>query len=61
MKYILINNLGSKQSLLMKFGRFIPYYIRKKNIKKFYKNCNLKTSSRSFCSSQELKETVRKL
>ena len=25
-KYILLNNLGSKHSLLMKFGQFMAYY-----------------------------------
>ena len=44
-KYILLNNLGSKHTLLMKFGQFMSYYERKKIIKKFYKNCNLKTFS----------------
>ena len=33
----------------MKFGQFISYYKRKKVIKFFCKNCNLKTSSWSFC------------
>ena len=28
-KYILLNNLGSKCSLLMKFGQFISYYKKK--------------------------------
>ena len=31
-KYILQNNLGSKHSLLMKFGQFMSYYKRKKII-----------------------------
>ena len=26
MKHILLNNLGSKHSLVMKFGRFMPYH-----------------------------------
>ena len=25
-KYILVNNLGSKRSLVMKFGQFLQYY-----------------------------------
>ena len=33
------------------------YYKRKKIIKKFYKNCDLKTSSRSFCVCKELSTT----
>ena len=41
-KYILLSNLGSKHSLLMKFGLFISYYKRKKFMKKLYKNCDLK-------------------
>ena len=52
-KYILLNNLGSKHSQLTKFGQFI-YYKRKKNIKKFYKNCDLKTRSRPYCACKEL-------
>ena len=32
----------------MKFGQFMSYYKRKNIIKKFYKNCGLKTSSRPF-------------
>ena len=38
-KYISRNNLGSKHSLLMKFGQFMSYYERKNFIKKFCKNC----------------------
>ena len=56
-KYILLNNLGSKHSLLMKFGQFMSYYKRKKIIKKFYKNCNLETSSRPFYVYKELSTT----
>ena len=41
-KYISLNNLGSKYSLLMKFGQFLPHYKRKNFIKKYYKNCGLK-------------------
>ena len=44
-------------SLLMKFGQFISYHIRKNFIKKFYKNCSLKTSSRLFCVCKELSTT----
>ena len=33
-----LNNLGSKYSLLMKFGQFMSYYKRKIFIEKFYKN-----------------------
>ena len=52
-KYILTYNLGSKYSLLMKFGHLMSYYKRKKIIKIFCKNCNLKTSSRSFFVCKE--------
>ena len=53
----LLNNLGSKHSLLMKFGQFMSDYKRKNFIKKFYKNCDLKTSSRFFCVCKELSTT----
>ena len=52
-KYILVNNLGSKQNLVMKIGQFVYYCKRKKFIKKLYKNWNLKTSSRSFYVCQD--------
>ena len=29
-KYILLNNLGNKHTLLMRFGQFMSYYERKK-------------------------------
>ena len=45
-------NLGSKHNLLVKFGQFMPYYKRKRFIKKLYKNCDLKTSRRPFCVSK---------
>ena len=50
----LLKNLRSKHNLLLKFGQFILYYKRKKIIKKFYRTCDLKTSSRSFCVFKEL-------
>ena len=53
-KFILLNNLGSKHGQLMKFGQFISYYKRKNVVKKFLKNCHLKTSSRPFCVCKEL-------
>ena len=37
-------------SLLMKSGQFMSYYKRKNFIKKFHKNCDMKSSSRSFCA-----------
>ena len=51
------NNLGSKHSLLMKFGKFMSYYKSKKFIRKFYKNFDLKTSPRSFCVWKKLGTT----
>ena len=37
----------------MKFGQPMSYYKRKNSIKKFNKNCEMETSSRPFCDSQE--------
>ena len=50
---ILSNNLGSKHSLVMKFGQFMKYYKIKFFIEKFYEKCGLETSSRSFLIFQE--------
>ena len=41
----------------MKFGQFISYYKRKKFMKKFCKNCDLKTSSWHFFVRKELSIT----
>ena len=41
----------------MKFGQFMSYCQRQKFMKKFYKNCDLKTSSRPFCVCKELSIT----
>ena len=41
-KYILLNNLSRKYSLLMKFGQFVQFYKRKVFLKKFYKIMNWK-------------------
>ena len=46
MKHILLNNLGSKRKLVMKFDQFILQNIF--FIKKFYEKCGLETSSRPF-------------
>ena len=52
---MLLINLESKHSQLMKFGQFMSYYLIiifiKRNIfiKKFNKKCGMKTSSRPFC------------
>ena len=56
-KCILLNNLGSKHSALTKFGQFMSYYKRKDFIKKFYKNCDLKTSPRPICVCKDLSTT----
>ena len=53
-EYTSLNNLGSKHSLLVKFGQFMSHYKRKNFTKKFCKNCRLETSSRPFCVSKEL-------
>ena len=45
----LLNKLGSKHSLLMKSGQFMSHYKRKDFIKKFYKHCDLKISSKPSC------------
>ena len=42
----------------MKFGQFMSHYKRKNFIKKFCKNCSLKTSSRPFCVCKELSTTT---
>ena len=47
-KHILLNNLGNKHILVIKFSQFMQHYKRKILIKKFYKKCTLNTSSRSF-------------
>ena len=51
---ILLNNLGNKLSLLMKFGQFVSYYETKNFIKKFHKIFDLETSSRPFCVYKKL-------
>ena len=49
-------NMGAK-TVPVKFGQFMSYYKRKKIIKKFRKNCNLKTSFMPFCLCRELSTT----
>ena len=51
------NNLGSKHSLLIKFGQFMSYSKINNFIKKFYKKRGLETSSRPFCVCKELATT----
>ena len=50
-------HLKSKHSLIMEFGQFKLYYKRKNFIKKWYKNCGLKTSFKPFCVYKELSRT----
>ena len=51
-KHILLNNLGSKCSLVMKFGQFMQYY---KIIlsKRFYRKCGMEISSWPFLVFKE--------
>ena len=58
-KHILVNNLGSKRSLVMKFGQFMQYYKIIFFIKKFYEKCGLETSSRPFLIFKE--SSVKKI
>ena len=51
-KHILLNNLGSKRSMVMKFGQFMQYY-KIIFIKKFYQKFGLETSSRPFLVFKE--------
>ena len=48
MKHTLLNNLGSKHSLVIKFGQYMQYYTIKFFIEKFYEKCGLETSRRPF-------------
>ena len=57
MKYILLNHLGIKHSLLIEFGQFMSCYKIKEYIEKLYKSNNLKTSFNPFCVSKELSAT----
>ena len=57
-KYILLNNLRGKLSLLMKFGQFTSYSKGNNFIKKISKNCGLKTSSTLFLVCKELSTTL---
>ena len=56
-RYILLNNLGNKHSLVMKFGQFTRDYKRNIFMKKTYKKCGLETSSTPFGVCKELSET----
>ena len=59
MKHILLSNLGSKRSLVMKFGQFVQYYKIIFFIKKFYEKWGLKTSSSPFLIFKE--SSVKKI
>ena len=56
-KYILLSNLRSEHSLLMKFGQFMAYCKRKNFVKKFHQNWDLKTSSWPSSVSKERRTT----
>ena len=47
-KHMLLNNLGSKHSLVVKFGQFIYYHKINFFVEKICENCGLETSSRLF-------------
>ena len=49
----ILNNLGSKCSLVMKFGQFMQYYKTIFFVKKFCKKWGLETSSRPFLTFKE--------
>ena len=55
----LLNNLGGKRSLVMKFGQFMQYCKIIFFIQKFYKKCDLETSSRPFLIFK--KSSVKKI
>ena len=44
MKHILLNNLGSKYSLVVRFGQLLWYYKKKIIIKNLHEQCDLETS-----------------
>ena len=58
-KHILLNNLGSKCSLVTKFGQFMQYYKIIFFIKKFYEKCGVETSFRPFLIFKE--SSVKKI
>ena len=60
--HILLNNLESKHSLVMKFGQFMQHDKRKTFIKKFCEKYSLETSSRPFLILKEysLKSNLRR-
>ena len=60
-KHILLNKLGSKHSLVMKFSQFVQHYKRKIFIQKLCEKYGLETSSRPFLIFKEssLKSNLR--
>ena len=52
-KHILLNNLGSRHSLVMKFGQFMKHFRINFFIKTIYEKCCLETSSRPFLIFKE--------
>ena len=54
-KYISLNNLGSKYSLLMKFGQFMSYYKRKKNHPKIIQKLRPENQFQAFLYLQRIK------
>ena len=58
-KHILLNNLESKCSLIMKFSQVMQYYKINFFIKQFYEKYVLETSSRSFLIFK--KSSVKKI
>ena len=61
-EYVLLTNLGSKHSLVMKFGQFTYYYKRKLFVKKYYEKWTLETSSSPFLIFKEssMKRNLRR-
>ena len=58
-KYVLLNNLGSKDNLLMKFDQFMSYYKRKNFIKKLYtKTAAQKLVPGPFCVCKEFTTSI---
>ena len=55
MKYITLNNLGSKYNMLMKFGQFMPYYKKKKIHQKIEKKTILMCEGKATSISHPLK------
>ena len=48
-KYVLLNNLGRKQGLVITYGQILSYYKRRVFVKNYTKKCVLDTSHKPFC------------